>query len=304
MSTLLRSGNAVAKLVVGFHATGVGAPAAAGVTKIKPLTDTVSKFATVDTLQKSMKLVTSQPRAAKGINEMSFIGELNLEPLKVPLGFIRCVQLPFIIIALFSKNGWGFELLYNCGLSKISFRVDSFNLGDLLVPMCINGTASGESAKLWKDSFGGSSWFFGLVGVLSLFFVLGMLYIYVFSWGNYESNEKVPIVDFAVTTGLACFWFIASWSWWSSTNGIAALTTNEYINKALVGGNFCENKPCESPSQGRNASLSISVLAGWACVLLFAANVWFAWKETVWFRNRQTLQSVGNAQPTTHIQFP
>ncbi|KAK0400102.1 hypothetical protein QR680_003358 [Steinernema hermaphroditum] len=71
MSTLLRSGNAVAKLVVGFHATGVGAPAAAGVTKIKPLTDTVSKFATVDTLQKSMKLVTSQPRAAKGINVTS-----------------------------------------------------------------------------------------------------------------------------------------------------------------------------------------------------------------------------------------
>uniref|UniRef100_A0A1I8APR6 MARVEL domain-containing protein n=2 Tax=Steinernema glaseri TaxID=37863 RepID=A0A1I8APR6_9BILA len=235
---------------------------------------------------------------------MSFIGEMNLEPIKVPLGFIRCLELPFVIIALFSKNGWGFELLYNCGESKISYTVDSFNLGDLLVPVCVNGTASGESNHLWKDSFGGSAWFFGLVGVLSLLFVLGMLYIYLFSWGNYEANEKLPTIDFAVTCGLACFWFIATWSWWSSINGIAVLTTNEYINKALTDGKFCEAASCGSPSHGRNSALSISVLAGWACVLLFAANSWFAWKETAWFRNRQTRQSVGSAQPTTHIQFP
>uniref|UniRef100_A0A1I8AQD8 ATP synthase subunit 9, mitochondrial n=1 Tax=Steinernema glaseri TaxID=37863 RepID=A0A1I8AQD8_9BILA len=71
MSTLLRSGSAASKLISGFHATGVTAPAAAGVAKIKPLTDTIAKFVTTDTLQKSASLATSQLRSSKGINVTS-----------------------------------------------------------------------------------------------------------------------------------------------------------------------------------------------------------------------------------------
>ncbi|TMS38670.1 hypothetical protein L596_005342 [Steinernema carpocapsae] len=180
--------------------------------------------------------------------------------------------------------------------------VDSFNLGSVLIPKCTNGTM-GESDVLWTEMFGGSSWFFGLVGVLSFFFVLASLYFYLFAWGNYESSERLSTIDFACTLGLACFWFVATWAWWTAANGIGALTTKEYITEQLKRKDFCD-AGCSTTSHGHNSSLSISVLAGWACVLLFGANVWFVWKETIWFRNRQARESVGTTPPATHIQFP
>ena len=49
---------------------------------------------------------------------------------------------------------------------------------------------------------------------------------------------------------------------------------------------------CPDPSlPWRNGGLDIAVLAGWACVLLFAADVWFVYKETPWFFDRAVMNA-------------
>uniref|UniRef100_A0A914VX04 MARVEL domain-containing protein n=1 Tax=Plectus sambesii TaxID=2011161 RepID=A0A914VX04_9BILA len=227
---------------------------------------------------------------------------MNVEVLKLPLGFIRIVQLPFIIIAFASMGGWGIIIshTYSC-VEKIvnttSFAIDTFRLTsiDMTQNLCNNtGTV-----YLFDDGVSSSPGFFVFTGIVSLLFVLAMLAIYCFVWGMYESNNRVPMIDFVVTVVLTVFWFFGTIAWWSGAAAVGSLTDAAAIQK-LLGEKVipCNNESgCPVTKDGGYGSLVISVFAGWACVLLFVADCWFIYKETIWFRNRQLPPTITAPNP-------
>ncbi|KRY43544.1 Cytochrome b-c1 complex subunit Rieske, mitochondrial [Trichinella spiralis] len=96
--------------------------------------------------------------------------------------------------------------------------------------------------------------------------------------------------DFVVTAVLAVFWFIASCAWASGVNVIKGLTDFSLIKNMFVNSvNPCKDKEsCHFTPHWNYAALNVSLIAGFACFFLFASNLWFIWKETEWFKSRQT----------------
>uniref|UniRef100_A0A914WEY3 MARVEL domain-containing protein n=1 Tax=Plectus sambesii TaxID=2011161 RepID=A0A914WEY3_9BILA len=226
---------------------------------------------------------------------------MNVEVLKLPLGFIRIVQLPFIIIAFASMGGWGitFSHPYTCNGTQLSETVpiNTFRLTNIAVSsdLC---NKSAPVTQLFNEGVTSSPGFFVFTGVVSLLFVLAMLAIYCFVWGMYESNNRVPLIDFVVTALLTVFWFFGTIAWWSGAAAVGSLTTKDAIEDRLKTIAPCKDgTSCAVTINGGYSSLVISVFAGWACVLLFVADCWFIYKETIWFRNRQLPPTITAPNP-------
>uniref|UniRef100_A0A0N5BCT1 MARVEL domain-containing protein n=1 Tax=Strongyloides papillosus TaxID=174720 RepID=A0A0N5BCT1_STREA len=214
---------------------------------------------------------------------MALFGTFDPEMLKMPLGFIKVLQLPFALIAFTTMDGWGFLLEYKCDEKVIQKAIiDRFALSSIMLPMC-NGTKT----NLWEHSFGGTALFYGLISLLSLVFIGLMLFVYLFNLELYATDNRLPHADCITTCILGICWVLVAISWWSATSKVLEDTTNENIVKLLNDKHFCGENSCVSGSYSHSSTLTISVLAAWGCAILFFSNIWFAYKETDWFKNRQ-----------------
>jgi len=226
----------------------------------------------------------------------SVVSSVNLEVLKVPLGFIRVLQLPFLILALASINGWHLTLEYTCDATNATrkgpYEVDTFNFNSVMIQNCTD-----DSMPLYPASYTANCGFFVFTAVISLLFVFAMLFIYMILWAMYESDIRFPKADFVGTAVLLLGWVIATLAWWSGEGGVSARTSTEALNSRLK--DFCFD--CTTTSAAHNGGILIAVIAGWALVMLFAADLWFTYKETIWFRNRHQQQQ-STAAPTASSQ--
>lgn len=101
---------------------------------------------------------------------------------------------------------------------------------------------------------------------------------------------------------LAVAWFIATWSWWWGARNLENTTTLENVQKLMTEKDFKADKinaysvyaPLTVSIVRVNSRWNVSKarfqMAGFACLVLFAANIWFTYKETSWFRNRRVPQ--------------
>lgn len=82
-----------------------------------------------------------------------------------------------------------------------------------------------------------------------------------------------------MTTILAVFWFFGSTAWW---NGASALktVTDAAIIQAKCGGRT-------SVFTSTFSRLNTSLLFGYLNFFLWASDLWFLYKETHWFKERQ-----------------
>uniref|UniRef100_A0AC35U4W5 MARVEL domain-containing protein n=1 Tax=Rhabditophanes sp. KR3021 TaxID=114890 RepID=A0AC35U4W5_9BILA len=230
---------------------------------------------------------------------MSLLGNFDLQMLKVPLGFIKVLQFPFVLIAFTAMDGWGFLLEYTCSAKNGTepfvqkALVDKFALSSNLIPNC-NGT----QLPLWDMSYGGTATLFGLLALSSLIFVMAMLFIYLMNLETYVNDNRYAHADCIVTAALAIVWFLVAVSWWSVTSNVVEATSNASIVKLLNEKHFCGNSECLSQSYSHSSPLLISVLSAWACAILFVGNIWFTYKETDWFKNRQPFP-----EPQMNIEF-
>ncbi|KAH7730977.1 SPH-1 protein [Aphelenchoides avenae] len=220
------------------------------------------------------------------------VQQLNIDQLKVPLGFIKVLEVVFALIAFAALNGWRFELDYMCAgeSKKRAFETTTFSLASVQFPKC--GAADNATANLFDNSFGGVGGFFAFVSIASVFFALAMLFVYLYMWGLYAGDDRVPQIDLLITMLLAVAWFIATWSWWWSANGLESATVKENVEKLMQEKGF---NATNINAYAVYAPVTVSIMAGFACLVLFASNVWFTYKETSWFRNRQVRQP-----PPTH----
>jgi len=143
------------------------------------------------------------------------------------------------------------------------------------------------------------SQFFVFIGVISFLYTLISLAIYIWLWPKYENDTRLPLGDLVVTAILALLWFIASCAWASGVSTVKGTTDHDFIINRLVAANV---PPCstnqstpEPVSSGyctpetkytNYASLNVSLIVGFACFALWAANLWFIYKETGIYKAR------------------
>jgi len=212
---------------------------------------------------------------------------MDIEQLKVPLGFIRVVEFFMALIAYVSLHGWRFDYHLIChGDGKIRGETSTFDLTDIWIENC-----DGKKVQLFDTSYWFSSSMIGLISIISIIYCLGSLFVYLYRWNAYTSDDNLPRMDTAITIVIAFLWFIIFWVWWRQTSSLEYYTSAENVKKLASSTKVCEkSKECDLQTYAMYAPLSVSVVAALACTLLFSYNIWVTYKETIWFRQRQMNQ--------------
>lgn len=208
---------------------------------------------------------------------------LNVSAFKFPLGFIRVIQFVFIIIAIAAVNSWGLSLEYTCPPPSANAsapittqKVYTFSLPKVKLTACDK-----QTYDFWQgdDSASGSAGFFYFVNVTALIYVIFICFVYVIFWGIYQTEKRLPLFDLGATSLFFILFFFCSSIWWAGANTIGSATSEEHL-KELFNQTAFKNATFSSRDVN-NGKLAISVLANWVCVLCFAFNCWFIWKEVV-----------------------
>lgn len=80
-----------------------------------------------------------------------------------------------------------------------------------------------------------------------------------------------------LTTILAIFWLSGSAAWANGTTGMKTATDTTSLSNTCAGCTFIVSS---------FSSLNISILFGFLNFFLWASDLWFLYKETVWFQSR------------------
>lgn len=134
------------------------------------------------------------------------------------------------------------------------------------------------------SSLSGSPQFFVMTGVLSLIYASVSLLGYLLFSSTYESIPVIPVADLIITAILALFWFIASSSFSSGVTLLKSTVTYDNVKQALCPEQFlstpgaqCGPSLTELPSW---RSLNVGLVSGFTSFFLWAAGLWFVYKET------------------------
>lgn len=221
---------------------------------------------------------------------MPLPSNLRLNAFKYPIAFIRVIELVFIIIALSSINGWMYKLSFTCPPSpsltstptpepvKRSVSFTTFSFDAIKVDSC---DSPSESIRLWNEGegFSSSSGFFYFVQSISLVSIFASIFFYVVLWESvYMADGRFRLADLVLTAFCFILFFFCSSIWWSSSNGIGFVGSQEHVSQLLKDNpRFNVTDPIEIET--KNSLLTISVLCAWVSVVLYAFNSWYIWKE-------------------------
>nr|CAD2184161.1 unnamed protein product [Meloidogyne enterolobii] len=221
---------------------------------------------------------------------------IDFEQLKMPIGFIRLLEAVFCLIVFAAFHGWQFDLDIKCGpptkknqTERATYEYHSLDISGYKVHRCND---SDTEVFLFKDDFGSGTDFYSYLIPLSLFLTTGMLLFYIFSYGVYASDDRLPILDLTVTALLAVFWMFGTLFFSISARRIEEATKPENVNATLAAIDICGGRKCEYTSYSVHATLAIASLAGVGLFILFTGNIWYIYKETPYFRNRQSRRNL------------
>uniref|UniRef100_A0A5K3EMC4 MARVEL domain-containing protein n=1 Tax=Mesocestoides corti TaxID=53468 RepID=A0A5K3EMC4_MESCO len=96
---------------------------------------------------------------------------------------------------------------------------------------------------------------------------------------RYESIVIFRKADFGLSAFIVLLWFVASAVWARGVDQLKRYTSEEAIKEEI-----CKNFNCTVVAPQGYAGLNISLVFGFSNVALWAAALWFLWKETPWFR--------------------
>jgi len=246
--------------------------------------------------------------------------QLNLEILKEPRGFIRCLQCLFALVAFATLADFSTDSAFDIACQNTSlptthisttisypFRVDQnlpTNFGDS--PPC--GVKFGQDVKnkdiTFPGNFASDAQFFVFTGVVSWLYCFASIAIYVFYSALYmDEQKKYPRLDFMMTTLLAMFWLAGSAAWANGLSGLKQVSDTDnwmwssHYEYAAICYRTNHSPPtylypkigeCMATSRGHFGGANVSVLLGFLNFFLWASNLWFLYKETNWFKGGET----------------
>nr|CAD2206346.1 unnamed protein product [Meloidogyne enterolobii] len=170
---------------------------------------------------------------------------IDFEQLKMPIGlfgFLKRVWV-FCLIVFAAFHGWQFDLDIKCGpptkknqTERATYEYHSLDISGYKVHRCND---SDTEVFLFKDDFGSGTDFYSYLIPLSLFLTTGMLLFYIFSYGVYASDDRLPILDLTVTALLAVFWMFGTLFFSISARRIEEATKPENVNATLAAIDIC-----------------------------------------------------------------
>ncbi|KAM5236056.1 synaptophysin-like protein 1 isoform 2-T2 [Ctenodactylus gundi] len=233
--------------------------------------------------------------------------QVNLAPLKEPLGFIKIAA-----IFAFATCG-GFkgrtEILVSCPPTvKENKTVTAtfgypFRLNQASFQLPQNGNFCNTD---WKSNvlvgdYSSSAQFYVTFAVFVFLYCTAALLLYVGYTNLYRESRKLPMIDFVVTLVATFLWLVSTSAWAKALTDIK-LTTGHSIVQELM--------PCKQPSTVCHfgsvtsmGSLNVSVIFGFLNMILWGGNAWFVYKETSLHRpsNAAASHGQGGAPPPTGI---
>jgi hypothetical protein len=137
------------------------------------------------------------------------------------------------------------------------------------------------SFYLSVDSSTGAQ-FFALTAVLALLYSLFIIFVYCYLDEMYKSKPEFPMADFGLTAGLAFFWLVATLALNSGGSAMKKIFDENYIAQHCHG--------CQ-PNVSSFTDLNIALMIGFLNFFLWASDLWFLYKETIWFQNRGAIMN-------------
>ncbi|KAG8439934.1 hypothetical protein GDO86_005920 [Hymenochirus boettgeri] len=210
--------------------------------------------------------------------------QLNLGPLKEPLGFIKLLEWISAIFSFATCGGYSgkTEIIVSCGNATVPnetltasfmypFRLhlQTFELKDL---KCVDKWLP---SHLTGD-FSSSAEFYVAIGVFAFLYSMVALALYLGFMHLYRDTQKFPLIDFIITVIFAFMWLVSSSAWAKGLTDIKAATSPENIARHHCQGGFL----CSPGQESHMGSLNISVAFGFLNLVLWAGNAWFVYKET------------------------
>lgn len=234
--------------------------------------------------------------------------QINLNPLKEPLGFIKVLEW-FASIFAFATCG-GFtgrtEILANCpfkvGHNKTVTATFGYpfrlNQASFHTPSKVNVCEVNWEKHVLIGDYSSSAQFYVTFAVFVFLYCIAALVLYVGYMKLYRDSRKLPMIDFIVTLVATFLWLVSSSAWAKALTDIKIATGHRIIE---------ELDPCKSVvtchfvSVTSMGSLNVSVIFGFLNMILWGGNAWFVYKETSLHSpsNTSASQNQGGVPPTS-----
>ncbi|KAK4470845.1 hypothetical protein MN116_006361 [Schistosoma mekongi] len=205
------------------------------------------------------------------------------EIFKEPRGFIKVIQMLIAISAFATTCDFSTDVKLEFSCSNTSTWSAKFtypfSINSIPLPQC-----NAKEPKHMYGDYSSAAQFYVFTGVLTMLYCVGMCIYYAYFLDRYLTDSRFSKYEFIVSVSLVLLWFIASCAWADNVNQFKMYTSPVRIcNEAGLDAN------CKATEQATYGGLNASLIFGFTNVALWAAGLWFIWKETPWSGNNSLL---------------
>jgi uncharacterized membrane protein len=213
--------------------------------------------------------------------------QINLRALiKEPRGFVRLLQVLFSILAWSTTSGFSTTSTLHIDCPDATpFTVEykiiyPFDLREVEVSVPYNCT---DDTDVVQDSFpidfSSTAMLYVLVSIISLLYAIGAAICYCFFTARYEANPLALMVDFFLTLLITILWTVITCTWALNVSDLKHYTHPHHFKDSLT---VCQDSDanCQPSNPGKWSSLTVSIVCGFTCAVLWLGSTWFIFKET------------------------
>ncbi|XP_058379440.1 synaptophysin-like protein 1 isoform X1 [Diceros bicornis minor] len=214
--------------------------------------------------------------------------QLNLNPLKEPLGFIKVLEWIASIFAFATCGGFKgrTEIQVSCPSKGVHdnktitatfgypFRL---NQASFQAPSGVNVCEVEWKRHVLIGDYSSSAQFYVTFAVFVFLYCMATLLLYLGYTNLYRDSRKLPMADFVVTLIATFLWLVSTSAWAKALTDIKIATGHNIIQEL---GSCNQIVLCYFGSVTSMGSLNVSVIFGFLNMILWAGNAWFVYKET------------------------
>ncbi|CAN0457835.1 unnamed protein product [Rangifer tarandus platyrhynchus] len=233
--------------------------------------------------------------------------QLNLNPLKEPLGFIKVLEWIASIFAFATCGGFKgkTEIQVSCDKGAENKTITAtfgypfrLNEASFQSPQGVNVCRVDWKNYVLIGDYSSSSQFYVTFAVFVFLYCIAALLLYVGYTNLYRDNRKLPMTDFVITIVATFLWLVSTSAWAKALTDIKTATGPSIVQElkpCSVQGTLCQFVSVTSMG-----SLNVSVIFGFLNMILWGGNAWFVYKETS-FHSPSNTTSQGGIPPPTGI---
>ncbi|KAJ8778639.1 hypothetical protein J1605_013316 [Eschrichtius robustus] len=237
--------------------------------------------------------------------------QLNLNPLKEPLGFIKVLEWIASVFAFTTCGGFKgkTEIQVTCQTKPSDNKTITATFGypfrlnevSFQPPQGVNVCGVDWKIYVLIGDYSSSAQFYVTFAVFVFLYCIAALLLYVGYMNLYRDSRKLPMVDFVVTLVATFLWLVSTSAWAKALTDIKTATGRNIVQELLP----CKQLDviCHFGSVTSMGSLNVSVIFGFLNMILWGGNAWFVYKETSLHSpsNTSTSHSQGGIPPPTGI---